>query len=767
MAFLSANIVYSQITVTNDTPTNLIQNVLLGGGVSASNFSSQGNPDQFSSFTALPGTPIDFTNGIIMSSFGMAAPNCMEQGGSGYFGAGTAGDADLTATAGLPTYNAAWIQFDFIPAGDTLKFDYIFGSTEYNFYVNSSFNDVFAFYLSGPNPLGGMYVNENVALIPGTALPVTINNLNNGQSGGCGAGPCEYCAYYYDNCTPAPNSPVTGGYTTDLRVVAPVYACSTYTIKMGIADVSDGALNSFVMLKAESFTSNLVNLAGDVNFGPADTLLFEGCNQAILTFVRTDTTNADTISFSTSGTAIEGVDYSSLPPYVIFPPGEDTVYLAFNPLQDFTGEGPESLVLTINDTVCNNPAFSTFNYYIIDIPNLAATLTPPDTFVCSGSQILFDGVPTGGIGFITSQGWEDPSGTTFNDSTSLNITEEGYYTYHVSDFCIALPLYDSIYITVFPVPNIALPDHDVCSSYDELIGPAAGLSGFNYQWSPPLWLDQTNINNPTFNTINPGPADLQFTYYLVVDSGGVSCYADSMIVTVHASPTVDLGPDDNYCEGSSLILDAGNAGSGYAWSNAASTQTINVNNIGTYSVIVTNSFGCLDMDTINIGIDSLPHFAINDVTVCEGDSAVLWVPSSEGDSFSWSTGSLDTLIFTFTPGFYNLTVTNSCGSTTDTAEVKFLPDLNAIPLPNVMTPNGDGLNDEYTIPILSQAISFQMDFFDRWGILLHTQTDINDNWKAMGVGGSAVPPGTYYVVIKFYNCTNEEISKTQFISIFY
>src|SRR5687767_9868488 len=89
LAFISANILYSQITITNDTPTNLVQNVLLGSGVSASSFTSQGNPDQFSSFTALPGTPIDFLNGVVISTFGQGAPDCLQQGGSGYFGAGT------------------------------------------------------------------------------------------------------------------------------------------------------------------------------------------------------------------------------------------------------------------------------------------------------------------------------------------------------------------------------------------------------------------------------------------------------------------------------------------------------------------------------------------------------------------------------------------------------------------------------------------------------------------------------------------------------
>lgn len=765
LAFISANILYSQITVTNDTPTNLVQNVLLGSGVSASSFTSQGNPDQFSSFTALPGTPIDFLNGVVISTFGQGAPDCLQQGGSGYFGAGTGGDADLSATAGLPTYNAAWIQFDFVPTGDTIKFDYIFGSTEYNFYVNSSFNDVFAFYLSGPNPLGGSYVNENVALIPGTSLPVTINNLNNGQSGGCGAGPCEYCAYYVDNCTAPANSPVTGGYTTNLKVVAPVYACSTYTIKMGIADVSDGALNSFVMLKAASFSSNQVGIIGDVNFGPSDTVLVEDCNQGILTFVRTDTSGADTITFTAGGTATEGVDYSNLPNEIVFPAGEDTVYLTLDPFNDFSTEGMETIILTINTEICGDPT-ATFNYYIYDVDSLDAVV-PPDTFLCNGSPLLFNAIPSGGIGLYTFNGWYRPSGTYFADSSTINVTQTGYYEYMLMDFCVATPYHDSIFVEVFPVPNIPLPDPDMCSLIPEPIGPVGTLTGFNYQWSPPSNINDPNVSNPLFNGTNPGPGDMQFTYVLVVDSGGVACYEDSLVVTLHPSPVVDLGPDTTVCESGAVLLDAGNAGSTFLWNTSATTQSINVNTAGVYGVVVTSSFGCIDSDSIAFVIDSLPHFKIYDQVVCEGDSAVLWVNSFEGDAFLWSTLDTDTMMFTFTPGFYILAVTNVCGTNTDTAEVTFLPDLNQVVMPNVFTPNDDGVNDIYEIPMLSQASSFQMDFFNRWGTLLHTQTDVSNNWTGKDGGGNAIPPGTYFVILKFYDCQNNEIVKQGFINIFY
>src|SRR5690606_19115784 len=80
------------------------------------------------------------------------------------------------------TNDAAVVTFNFVPTGDTIMFDYVFASEEYHVYVNSSFNDVFGFFLTGPNPFGPNYNNTNIALIPGTTTPVTINSVNNGQT---------------------------------------------------------------------------------------------------------------------------------------------------------------------------------------------------------------------------------------------------------------------------------------------------------------------------------------------------------------------------------------------------------------------------------------------------------------------------------------------------------------------------------------------------------------------------------------------------------
>ena len=98
----------------------------------------------------------------------------------------------VTGTNGAPfldalvlpytTYDASIVEFDIVPSNDTMCFEYVFGSEEFNEYVAMAFNDVFGFFISGP----GFGVDSNIALIPGTQTAVAVNNVN-----------CDNTASYY------------------------------------------------------------------------------------------------------------------------------------------------------------------------------------------------------------------------------------------------------------------------------------------------------------------------------------------------------------------------------------------------------------------------------------------------------------------------------------------------------------------------------------------------------------------------------------------
>lgn len=101
-------------------------------------------------------------------------------------------------------------------------------------------------------------------------------------------------------------------------------------------------------------------------------------------------------------------------------------------------------------------------------------------------------------------------------------------------------------------------------------------------------------------------------------------------------PVVDLGSDRGVCSGSSLTLDAGNPGATYLWSTTATTQTIDVTTAGTYSVQVTDSYGCSNTGEVTIHVNSLPtvtHTPLDDVCFTE-PTFQLSGGSPEGGNYS-------------------------------------------------------------------------------------------------------------------------------------
>ncbi|MBT7142015.1 MAG: hypothetical protein HN894_01660, partial [Bacteroidetes bacterium] len=220
LSFISfAVIMQSQpIMVNSNTYTNaqLVTDVLISGCLQAGNVTYIGDPLSIGYF-ADPGNNFDFAAGVILSS-GYISDAPGPNNSTGITG-NTTGPSDPLLNAIIPqtTNDAASLEFDFIPSADSLFFRYLFGSDEYPEFVNSSFNDVFAFFLSGPNPGGGNYINYNVALIPGTTTPVSINNVNNGQNSPP-TGPCVNCAYYFDNLAVSNPNPAVeyDGLTTPL-----------------------------------------------------------------------------------------------------------------------------------------------------------------------------------------------------------------------------------------------------------------------------------------------------------------------------------------------------------------------------------------------------------------------------------------------------------------------------------------------------------------------------------------------------------------------
>lgn len=267
-SLLLTQAIYPQIVVNPGpavTPEDMVE-FLMGPGVSFENVSFQGAPESSGIFTNGGTTNLYLEEGVFLTSGNgnsLPGPNMSTSAGSVN---GMSGHPLLNTLTSSTTYDAAVLEFDFVPMNDTVRCWYVFGSEEYNEWVGSSFNDVFGFFVTGPNPSGGEYVDENVALVPGTSnIYVAINNVNNGYASGgvVPTGPCTFCEFYDDNTFGT--SLEYDGKTLVLPVTILVTPGETYHFVFAAGDVGDGIYDSGVFIKGTSFKSP----------GPADFFAFD------------------------------------------------------------------------------------------------------------------------------------------------------------------------------------------------------------------------------------------------------------------------------------------------------------------------------------------------------------------------------------------------------------------------------------------------------------------------------------------------------------
>lgn len=243
------------------TPEDMV-NALLGGGVTVSNVVYTGADAASGTFSGGTGI-VGFESGILLTSgdiVNVIGPNTNDgitKDNS------LPGAADLNALIpGYSTYDATILEFDFVPTGSVLTFQYIFASDEYNEYVNTSYNDVFGFFVNG----------ANVALIPGTSTPVSINNVNGGGPT-YGVNPSN-STYYRNNDLQNGGGSINtemDGLTVVLPVVAVVNPGVTNHIKLAIADAGDRVLDSAVFIEAGSFQSYNLSLVPQNATNPVGT----------------------------------------------------------------------------------------------------------------------------------------------------------------------------------------------------------------------------------------------------------------------------------------------------------------------------------------------------------------------------------------------------------------------------------------------------------------------------------------------------------------
>lgn len=419
--------------IINDSvsPEDMVE-AILGDGIVYDNVTYQGSSIASGIFSNGQTTNLGLESGIFLTSGSgniIPGPN---SSCSSTCNNSCGGDSDLAALVGLPTYDAAILQFDFIPGMETIGFKYVFGSEEYNEFVGSVSNDVCGFFISGPNPNGGYYNNENIALVPGTDIPVSINNVNNGYST-CytfSTGPCTNCEYYIDN-----NYGTTleyDGFTTVLYSLINVVPGQTYHVKLAIADVADVIYDSGVFIKENSVELPAIDIEQSLSPQGISGNMVEGCVGGNVLVRLPDTSYAPvTIYYEIAGTAINGIDYEELTGYITFGAGQDSASFQINTFKDGIVEGDETIELIFVDSLSYSVIYDTLKLTIEDYTDMVSEISPA-TSICNGQEVqlevsVSDGFPP--YSFL----WE-PGGLT-NDTITVSPDETTIYTVTCSDLC--------------------------------------------------------------------------------------------------------------------------------------------------------------------------------------------------------------------------------------------------------------------------------------------------------------------------------------------
>lgn len=248
MGLISLTPAFGSITVTSTVSggdgSPLVAEIL-GVGISASNISYTGANIAAGTFTGGVSAGIGIESGIILTSGSALLAQGSNDNDATTRDNGLSGDSDLDALIpGFATYDATVLEFDFVSNGGNVYFNYVFASEEYNEYTNTPYNDVFGFFMDG----------VNIALIPGTTTPVSINNVNGGNPLGVGA----TNPHLYNNNDLNDGGPFFDieydGFTDAFTAQFIGLTAGTHHIKLAIADAGDRILDSAVFIESGTFS---------------------------------------------------------------------------------------------------------------------------------------------------------------------------------------------------------------------------------------------------------------------------------------------------------------------------------------------------------------------------------------------------------------------------------------------------------------------------------------------------------------------------------
>ncbi|MFT4660900.1 MAG: gliding motility-associated-like protein [Patiriisocius sp.] len=767
--------VTSQIILDQSmTIEEYVNDFLLGEGVSAFNITFTGSEEQIGTISGLEGSVFPVESGLVLSSAhcGTDPTNPFEN--EGITTGAVSGDSDLLTVAnsvpGLIGQNfnvgsvndVAILEFDFIPNGDTMSFKYVFGSDEYLTWVNSPFNDIFAFFLSGPG-ISGPYDSPagfpdgaiNIAQVPNSSppLPITISSVNDVLN----------TQYYIDN--PNNTDISLNGFTDTLRAVSAVTCGETYHIKIAVADGTDTALESVVVLEEGSFSSDLaIQTVLELNIGTTTNILYENCGEGTLIFTRFgDLEASSVVELAVSGTGINGVDFTNIPNEVIFAAGDSIASIQVIAIADGIPEGIEQVIVDVTNTAisaCGQTVTTQFIFSIYDDPE-ALALDGADYAIDCGDSVLIGNTVTGGYGVYnftwTGNGVLLPQYQENIFYVSPGITTQ--YILQVDDICNAGTIIDTfnVDVPVYPPLEIDIDPSIELVCFDQVIINVNSFSGgngtYNFEWYQDTLLGTGQSLNYTAITSNQ-------LMVVLIDGCGLTA-TDVMQVNVPPVPIIiEMSEDQNICRGGftevSAAVSGGNPPYIYQWNaSLENANMLTVHPLETQVFELTITDQCFvnesNFTTVTVSeveamfsISKLDYYGIEVKNHTRsdngGDVSYLW---NFGDGFVSTEFETAHMYSDLSNHIISLSAISELGCRDSVGVEVEAPK--PVYIPTSFSPNGDGINDLF-FATGTNLEEYEITIFDRYGRELYHSVDITEKWNGRGANNEE-----YYTNMAVYN----------------
>ncbi|MCB9184823.1 MAG: choice-of-anchor L domain-containing protein [Flavobacteriales bacterium] len=655
----------AQLTVSQQTNLQQLAEAISGAGVQISNPTITCHTEGYGEFS-YSGSLLGLESGVILTSGRITdaiGPNDAE---NTTFQQGTSGSTLLNTVTGRSTRDACQFEFDIIPGGDSLSFEFVFGSEEYNEWVGSQYNDVFGFFISGPGIAGdpGIGNDHNIALIPGTSTAVAINNVNEGLNS----------QYYQYNA--GGQQLQMDGYTQGLMARSPVQPCQTYHLKLVVADASDRKFDSWVFVERIQ-SPNLVMTRHTLN-GTAN--MVEGCNPGWVRFTRSPVLSTPlTLSYFIQGTATNGTDYPAIgdpnpavAKTITIPGGQAYADQPVNPVDDGLNEGAEELLFLLGNPFCPGAEVDSLIFTITD--TLIATVGPQSSAICPGGQVEFSTV--GG----TSYAWSPSTGLSCSSCPSpiASPSSTTNYTLVINEGACTRTVHRQVRVSNITISGtVTQPLCNGSSNGAINITAGGGIAPYTYAWTGP----------GGFTSSQEDLVGIAAGSYAVTVTDNIGCSrTQGFNVGTPAALALTLAPSilpfgqNVACHGAStgslgLTVNGGAGPYATAWTGPngfSSTQEDLVNiGAGSYTVLVTDANGC----TASASFTMTESAAL--VASTGGVQAATCFGSSNGAALASATGGMPPYAYSWnsTPaqsgaqainlaaGTYTVTVTDAYGCT--------------------------------------------------------------------------------------------------------